>query len=387
VVRRGPKAIGGADTEQQALKGESVRKRRRTALLSAVTALASALALLVLGGQDPAAAHGAQPSHRGHGHPARPGPKPEMRPGSRMYLCWQDSLIRDSDPMAHNPECAGAVAQSGHRALSGGFSVRAGAAGRTRGYIPDGRLCSAGNPAYGGFDMPGTDWPVTHLTSGAEFRFAYDTGTASAGRFTQYITKDSWDPTTPLTWSDLERRPFSSGSHTIAAGFGKGGHGTRDWTARLPSGKTGQHIVYTVWQRAHSKETLYSCSDVVFDGGHGEVTGVGQAPSDPGEPIMCMGLYSVTSSFDGGFEGQMEVMNHGTEPFTGWTVSWLPGVGETIRSVTNATMTTAADGTVTVKNIDSNATVPPDGEVIFQFTAGQTGGAQYPIGTINCTSP
>ena len=72
-----------------------------------------------------------------------------------------------------------------------------------------------------------------------------------------------------------------------------GGPGTVDgrysWTGNLPSGKSGKHIIYSVWSRSDSQETFYGCSDVTFDGGHGEVTGVGDTTlpppsSDPSTP-------------------------------------------------------------------------------------------------------
>ena len=37
--------------------------------------------------------------------------------------------------------------------------------------------------------------------------------------------------------------------------------------SNLPAGKTGRHIIYSVWTRSDSAETFYNCSDVVFDGG------------------------------------------------------------------------------------------------------------------------
>jgi chitin-binding protein len=44
------------------------------------------------------------------------------------------------------------------------------------------------------------------------------------------------------------------------------------WDAALPAGLTGRHVIYSVWTRSDSTETFYGCSDVVFDGGNGEVT-------------------------------------------------------------------------------------------------------------------
>ncbi|GHH82431.1 hypothetical protein GCM10018793_42250 [Streptomyces sulfonofaciens] len=112
----------------------------------------------------------------------------------------------------------------------------------------------------------------------------------------------------------------------------------------------------------------------------------GPPPTDPGEPMTCMALYNVTEEHPGGFTGQVEVMNHGTEPMVGWTVTWQPGVGTEITAVQDGTLAHHGDGTVSVRNVESNATVPPDDEVVFTFTADSTG-ADFPIGSMGCTSP
>ena len=60
------------------------------------------------------------------------------------------------------------VAESGANSLYNWFSVlRSDAGGRTVGFIPDGQLCSGGNPGFSGYDLARTDWPLTHLTAGA----------------------------------------------------------------------------------------------------------------------------------------------------------------------------------------------------------------------------
>ena len=64
----------------------------------------------------------------------------------------------------------------------------------------------------------------------------------------------------------VESTPFSQVTNPPA----NGGPGTDDghywWNGTLPSGKSGRHLVYSVWSRSDSQETFYGCSDVVFDG-------------------------------------------------------------------------------------------------------------------------
>ncbi|MBX6768129.1 MAG: lytic polysaccharide monooxygenase [Actinomadura rubrobrunea] len=235
-------------------------QRRRAVLTGAAIGSAAAVLGSVLTAA-PASAHGAM-----------------MMPGSRTYLCWKDGLTSTGEIKPKNPACAAAVAQSGTTPLYNWFAVlRSDGAGRTRGFIPDGKLCSADARVYdfSGFDLPRNDWPVTHLTSGAQIQVRYNKWAAHPGTFRLYITKDSWSPTRPLTWDDLEEQPFDQVTDPPSVGNPGNANSYYYWNTRLPSGKSGRHIIYSVWQRSDSQETFYNCSDVVFDGGNGEVTGIG----------------------------------------------------------------------------------------------------------------
>jgi chitin-binding protein len=53
-------------------------------------------------------------------------------------------------------------------------------------------------------------------------------------------------------------------------------NGTYTMSGTLPAGRTGRHLIYTVWQT--NPDTYYSCSDVVLTGGGG-----GGAAANPGD--------------------------------------------------------------------------------------------------------
>lgn len=162
------------------------------ALLTTVPALA-----LILAAGAPAQAHGTP-----------------MKPGSRTFLCWQDGLTDTGEIKPVNPACKAAQQVSGTTPFYNWFSVlRSDGAGRTRGFVPDGQLCSGGNPNFTGFNLPRDDWPVTHLTSGATVDFSYNAWAAHPGWFYVYVTKDGYDPTQPLTWDDMEDTPFLTVDH------------------------------------------------------------------------------------------------------------------------------------------------------------------------------
>lgn len=157
------------------------------------------------------------------------------------------------------------------------------AAGRTSGFIPDGSICSAGNGSpfnFSPYNMARTDWPVTHLTSGASIQFRYNNWAHHPGRFDLYVTRDGWSPTTPLAWGDLQR--FATVNDPPSSG-GPGTFNYYFWNVQLPAGKSGRHMILAHWVRSDSPENFYSCSDVVFDGGNGEVTGI-----RPGRPAPAL---------------------------------------------------------------------------------------------------
>ncbi|HWV77064.1 MAG TPA: lytic polysaccharide monooxygenase [Isoptericola sp.] len=242
---------------------------RRLAASLAATVLAAVGLVAVVG--QPAAAHGA-----------------EVFPGSRQYLCWVDGQTANGALDPSNPACADALAESGPNAYYNWFgNLDSNGAGRTEGYIPDGTICSGGDRGpydFSAYNAPRTDWPTTHLTAGATYEFQHNNWAEHPGRFDVYVTKEGFDPTQPLGWSDLEL--IDSVTDPPDTG-GPGGDNYYYWDVTLPADRTGKHIVFTHWVRSDSSENFYSCSDVAFDGGDGEVTGIGDdtGPVDP--PDAC----------------------------------------------------------------------------------------------------
>ncbi|MEV6961189.1 lytic polysaccharide monooxygenase [Streptomyces sp. NPDC051207] len=356
----------------------------RTKLISLAAVLATLLGAvgLTLLGQGKAEAHGVA-----------------MMPGSRTYLCQLDAITSTGAVNPTNPACRDAVNQSGATALYNWFAVLdSNAGGRGAGYVPDGKLCSAGDRSpydFRAYNMARSDWPRTHLTSGATMKVKYSNWAAHPGSFRVYVSKPGYSPSTELGWDDLEliqtvTNPAQSGSPGT-----DGGHYL--WDLKLPSGRSGDAVIFIQWVRSDSQENFFSCSDVVFDGGNGEVTGIrngGTTPSptpttpapDPTHTGSCMAVYKIVNTWGGGFQGAVEVMNHGTQPLNGWAVQWKPGSGTKINSVWNGSLSTASDGTVTVRNADHNRTVAADGTTTFGFTATSTGN-NLPAGTVGCVTP
>ncbi|MFJ7988291.1 lytic polysaccharide monooxygenase [Streptomyces sp. NPDC096351] len=185
-----------------------------------------------------------------------------------------DPVSRVSACYAEGPEspksaaCKAAVAASGAQAFYDWNAVNiANAAGKHRDLIPDGKLCSAGNDKYRGLDLARADWPASALASGAH-TFRYKGTAPHRGSFELYVTKDGYDPSKPLKWSDLEDKPFATVTDPRMES------GDYVFQGTVPK-KSGRHLIYSIWQRSDSPEAFYTCSDVVF----GKDSGGGTAPA------------------------------------------------------------------------------------------------------------
>jgi hypothetical protein len=289
--------------------------------------------------------------------------------------------------------------------------LRSDGAGRTSGFIPDSQVCSGGATVYdfSGFDLTRTDWPLTHLTSGATMEFDYSNWAQHPGTFSLYVTKDGFDPAQPMTWSALESTPFLQVTNPPAIGSPGTVDGHYYWTGKLPTAKSGRHIIYSVWSRSDSTETFYGCSDVTFDGGNGQVTGVGDGtgggptsagptssgPSNPSSPSAtstggnpgggsggCTATYAITSSWQGGFQADVKVSNPGTAAISSWKVGWNYSGGQTVTQGWNATVTQSGTA-VSAASVAWNGTVPAGGSTSFGLLAnGSTGTAP----TLSCAA-
>ena len=178
-----------------------------------------------------------------------------QNPVSRVYNCYLEGP-ESPDSAA----CQAAVAIGGTQPLYDWNKINlANANGNHRALIPDGKLCSAGRSKYAGFDQARADWVATTLPASGSYTFSFRATAPHRGTMYLYVTRNGYNPTVPLKWSDLESTPFS----TFATGLTTV-NGAYTWTAQLPSGKSGRHLIYLIWQRSDSPEAFYACSDVIF---------------------------------------------------------------------------------------------------------------------------
>ncbi|NEE04699.1 lytic polysaccharide monooxygenase [Phytoactinopolyspora halotolerans] len=364
-----------------------VGRLKRLATLVAAVSIAVVAAILVNPGT--ANAHGAS-----------------VFPGSRQYLCWVDALQQDGSLNPSNPACADAVAQSGTTPLYNWFgNLNPSNDGGTVGAIPDGRICDGGGEGpydFSPYNAMRDDWPKTHLTAGDTYQFQHNNWAHHPGTFNVYLTEPGWDPSSPLAWSDLEL------IHSEVDPPATGGPGNEDnyyyWDVTFPSDRSGDHLVFVHWVRSDSPEDFFSCSDIVFDGGNGEVTGIGgdpgpgpdpqcpdEAPGTPGAPVIsdvtaasahlmwapgdgCVTEYELVNTAGGGEQVMAEVSGDppgtmtdltGLEPETTYELA--------VRAVNGNTGEVSALGPAETFTTLAEGEEPPPGECAVTYDASNWG--------------
>ena len=77
----------------------------------------------------------------------------------------------------------------------------------------DGTICSGGNSRFAQLDDPrGGAWPATSVSGGQSYTFTWKlTAQHSTTDFSYYLTKNGYDPTKPLTRSEINTTPLPEG--------------------------------------------------------------------------------------------------------------------------------------------------------------------------------
>jgi chitin-binding protein len=179
-------------------------------------------------------------------------------PASRNYGCWlrwgndfQNPIMQQQDPM-----CWQAWQDNPNAMWNWNGLYRNNVGGNHQAALPDGQLCSGGlteGARYRSMDAVGP-WKMTNV--GGNFTVnLYDQASHGADYFRVYVTRQGYDALTqPLRWSDLELvretgRYAPSQNYSIDVSV---------------SGRSGRHVVFTIWQASHMDQTYYICSDVNF---------------------------------------------------------------------------------------------------------------------------
>ncbi|MFG2891749.1 lytic polysaccharide monooxygenase [Streptomyces sp. NPDC048248] len=273
-----------------------------------------------------------------------------------------DPVSRVSACYAEGPEsprsaaCKAAVAASGVQAFYDWNAVNiANAAGKSKEIIPDGELCSAGNDKYKGLDLPRADWPSSAMQAGGH-TFRYKGTAPHKGSFELYITKDGYDPTKPLKWSDLEAKPFVNVTDP------KMENGDYVFDGKVPA-RSGRHLIFSIWQRSDSPEAFYTCSDVVFGKDGGSAAGssaqtAAPAPSAsaPTDTQIAAGAGKSTVEHNG--HGDDDAHTHAEAPSAGADDPALADAGDANAPQPNGGGSKPVDGTRLAETGGDSSTAP-----------------------------
>jgi chitin-binding protein len=179
-------------------------------------------------------------------------------PASRNYGCWErwGSDHLNPDMAQEDPMCWQAWQDNPNAMWNWNGLYRDNVGGDHQGQIPDGTLCSGGNTEGGRYDSMDAVGPWKTTDVGDDFTLhLYDQAQHGADYFRVYVTEQGFDPTTQaLGWDDLE----------LVEETGPYAPALDSYIDVSTSGRSGHHIVFTIWQASHMDQVYYLCSDVNF---------------------------------------------------------------------------------------------------------------------------
>jgi chitin-binding protein len=340
-------------------------------------------------------------------------------PASRNYGCWKrwGSNFQSTAMATQDPMCWQAWQADPNAMWNWNGLYREGVAGNHQGAIPDGQLCSGGQTGgtrYAALDTPG-NWVATNVNNSFTLK-THDQALHGADYYRVYVTKQGFNPLTQKPkWSDLELL-VDTGKILPGVGTKETDGVLNGVTVSIPvtaPGRTGRHIVYTIWQASHSDQSYYWCADVNFPGGSNPSSApttrpaattrapastppvTSRAPATSRAPITtapvtsrapqtsapatsrppvtggCAAAYSIVGQWQGGFQAEVTV-TAGATALTGWTVTWTFANGQAVTQSWGATITSSGS-TVTARNVSYNGSLAAGATTSFGFLGSANG--------------
>ncbi|SCG66883.1 chitin-binding protein [Micromonospora echinaurantiaca] len=353
---------------------------RKPRVLWLLAVAAAAVLLLTTALANPVSAHGSV-----------------VDPASRNYGCWQrwGSDFQNPRMATEDPMCWQAWQANPNAMWNWNGLFREGVAGNHQAAIPNGQLCSGGRTEggrYNALDTVGA-WKTTPVSNSFRVRL-YDQASHGADYIRVYVTRQGFDALTePLGWDDLEL--VGQIGNTPASQWKPETNGVSIEIPANAPGRTGRHIVYTIWQASHLDQSYYLCSDVDFSGGGGPTTPppttpppttpppTTPPPTTPPPAGACTATYRVTGQWAGGFQGEVQVTNGGS-PISGWSVTWTYADGQQVSSAWNATVDTSGNRIV-ARNVGYNGSLGAGASTTFGFL-GSWNGSSNTAPMLTCTT-
>ncbi len=313
-------------------------------------------------------------------------------PASRNFSCYErwgtDHL--NPDMAATDPMCAQAWQAEPAAMWNWNGLYKNGVGGNHQAAAPDGQLCSGGRTEggrYNALDRVG-QWQTTSIGNSFSIRL-FDQASHGADYIRVYVTRQGFDSlTTPLGWGNLEL--VSQIGNTPASQWQSTTGGVQISVAANAAGRTGRHIVYTIWQASHQDQAYYFCSDVRFPGGAADPPLPGPDPDPDPDPDpqpgdgACSATYSTASQWQNGFQGEVKV-TAGSTAITSWTVNLTWAGGQTITQAWNASVTTNGS-TTSARNAGHNGSLAAGGTASFGFLGNTSTGTNVPTLTCSATT-
>ncbi|MFI7607562.1 lytic polysaccharide monooxygenase [Micromonospora sp. NPDC049366] len=306
-------------------------------------------------------------------------------PASRNYGCWQrwGGDFQNPRMATEDPMCWQAWQADPNAMWNWNGLFREGVAGNHQAAIPNGQLCSGGRTQSGRYNAMDTvgAWKTTSVSNTFRVRF-FDQASHGADYIRVYVTRQGFDPLTePLGWDDLELAG-QIGNTPASQWKPETGGVSIEIPADAP-GRTGRHIVYTIWQASHLDQSYYLCSDVDFSGGPSTPPPTTPPPTTPPPAGACTATYRVTGQWAGGFQAEVQVTAGGSAT-RGWSVSWTYANGQQVSSAWNATVSTSGS-LVTARNVGYNGVLAPGASTTFGFLGSWSGSNPAPA-VLSCTT-
>ncbi|MFK3982195.1 lytic polysaccharide monooxygenase [Micromonospora sp. NPDC050397] len=336
-----------------------------------------------------------------------------ITPPSRNYGCWQrwGGNFQAPEMATQDPMCWQAWQNDPNGMWNWNGLYREGVAGNHQAAIPDGQLCSGGRtggPRYAAMDTPGA-WRAASVNNNFTLT-VHDQALHGADYYRVYVSRQGYNPLTqPLRWADLQQVaqtgviPPGSGTRTNDPAL----NGVSNSINVSAPGRTGRHVVFTIWQASHMDQSYYWCSDVIFPGGSGPTPTATPTPTrtpvtptptptrtatpapttppatTPGTPRGCTATYTVTGQWSGGFQGDVRV-TAGSAAISAWRVTWTWPNGQSVGSSWGATISSAGSA-VTATNVAYNGTLAAGASTTFGFLGSHTGTNTSPTPTCTAT--
>lgn len=145
--------------------------------------------------------------------------------------------------------------------------------------IPDGELCSAGDPRKRGFDLAMPEWKRTavNIVNGKITVRLSGSQPHVPGYIRVFLTRPGYQANAPLKWADLvllhteelsSYRTDWNNSVAPMPPYTPTAIGFFQFDVNVPNGQSGDAILYIIWQREDTGyEGFYNCADITLSGG------------------------------------------------------------------------------------------------------------------------